>query len=168
MFPLPNSAPDSLTPNHWRVPLPGLEEVVTAAIEEVVVVELVVDDGAMLEDVTNLETTEVVAGTVEAIGLDATEVEDELDATAPAALEDAMLETAELDAMLEDTGVDNELLEVVMPAEVVRAVLDDLGLENEELLSTGVDRIELEMKVDIIALDKIIGVITTIDSLAMV
>jgi hypothetical protein len=147
--------------------LPELAEVATAALEEVVVVELAVDDGVMLDEVTSLETTEVVAGIVETIELDATGVEDELNAAALAALEDAMLETAELDATLEIKGVDDGLLEVAIPADVEREMLDMIGLGKGELLSTGVDRIELKTWVDATTLDKIFGVITAMDSLVM-
>ena len=104
MLPLANSAPDSLTPNHCRVPLPELVDVAITALEEVVAVALVLD-GATL-DVMDLETAGVITWIldaimldtlVEVIGLETGTLDVVLDATIPPAVDMAMLETVGLE-----------------------------------------------------------------------
>jgi hypothetical protein len=154
MLPLPNSAPDSLTPSHWRVPLPELVEVATTALDDVVAVDLVLE-GATL-DVVGLETIEVVAGTLEGLLLDvmgletAEVVAGELEALMLDDLLDVTgLETGTLDAMLDATGVEEELPDATIPPAVDMEMLDVVGLDAAELLSaTEVDRIGLDVALD--------------------
>jgi hypothetical protein len=133
ILPLPNSAPDSLTPNHCRVPLPELVDVATTVLEEVVAVALVLD-GATLD--VGLDTAEVVAWTLDAIMLDTL-------------VEVTGLESGTLDAVLDATRVDDELLEATFSPAVDMGMLETVALEITELLSAKeVERTGLDVGLD--------------------
>ena len=101
--------------------MPELVDVGTTALDEVVVVDLVLDRVTLA--VAGLEIAKVVAGTLEALMLD-----DTLDVTG--------FESGTLDATLDFTRVVDELLVAATPPAVEITMLEVVGLETAELLST--------------------------------
>lgn len=139
MFPVPNSAPDSLTPSHSRAPeldaLAALEEELATA-EVVAAVVAAVDEGlgvATLDDDTSFVAAKLAAIDVEA-EVATRLVEDELV---------AMLVEAEL----AESVVEVELAEEIMEADLVARVV-----ETERLLGDNRREAEVEVAINLVSI----------------